>query len=122
MNIKEQYDKEMKKHDMLNFQVLLSQALNEQKKADGMEYTFHGLVGPDEANIFNINHCETDRYWRSMLQITPERYQRFDMPQFDECRNAYTKPMPPRSISILDSLHKKETYFPAAAGEAGGDE
>ena len=119
------YDKDLKKHDMLNFGVYLAHGLNEKKKAEGIEQTFHGLVGPDEANIFNLNHCETDRFWRAMWQITPERYQRFDIPQFDECRNAYQKPKPPRSISILDSLYKKEAFMgPPVQAEAaeGGDE
>ena len=83
------YEKDLKKHDMINFGIHLAHGLHEQKKQMGIENTFHGLVGPDEANIFNLNHCETDRFWRAMWQITPERYQKMDIPQFDECRNAY---------------------------------
>ena len=111
------YEKDIKKHDMINFGIHLAHGLHEKKKEMGIEYTFHGLVGPNEANIFSLNHCETDRFWRAMWQITPERYQKMDIPQFDECRNAYQKPRAPRSISILDSLHKREAFMTADAGE-----
>ena len=75
-----------------------------------MEYVFHGVTGPPEANIFNMPHCETDRFWRKMWSVTPERYWRHDIPLFDECRNAYIKPKPPVSISILEHLHKRSDY------------
>ena len=35
-------------------------------------YTFHGMAGAP--NIFQFPHCETDRFWRKQLAVTPERY------------------------------------------------
>ena len=75
-----------------------------------MSYIFHGITGARGANIFNMPHCETDRFWRKQLALTPERYWKYDQPLFDECRNAYMKPKKPVSISILDHLHKRSDY------------
>ena len=73
-----------------------------------MEYTFHGIGG--DKNIFAYPHCQTDRFWRASLHITPERYFREDKLNWDECRNAYTKPKPPASIDLLEHLHKFADY------------
>lgn len=68
------------------------------------EFKFHGLAG--KINIFAFPHCETDRFWRQSLALTPERYVKNDTPSFDECANAFTKPKAPVSIDILQHLHK----------------
>ena len=72
------------------------------------EFTFHGISG--EKNVFAYPHCQTDRFWRTVLALTPERYHRADAPHWDECRNAYTKPKAPASINILENLHKYSDY------------
>lgn len=69
------------------------------------EFTFHGLsIGKN--NLFAIPHCETDRFWRQSLGLTPERYVRTHDVAFDECHNAFTKPFPPVKLDVLDHLHK----------------
>jgi len=35
-------------------------------------FTFHGIAG--KQNLFHVPHCETDRFWRSSLGLTPEKY------------------------------------------------
>ena len=72
------------------------------------DFTFHGISG--KVNIFAMPHCETDRFWRKQLGITAEKYMRPDISHFDECRNAFMKPKPPVSITILDNLHKRSDY------------
>ena len=70
--------------------------------------TFHGVAG--NASLFAYPHCETDRFWRTQLSLTPERYFRDVHPNFDECRNAYMKPKAPAVIDVLDNLHKRSDY------------
>ena len=72
------------------------------------EFTFHGIAG--EPNVFMFAHCQTDRFMRQTLGLTTERYFKGESMNWDECRNAYVKPKPPASISILDSLHKYADY------------
>ena len=84
--------------------------MRDYKNDQGIDYVFHGINGTSEANIFNLPHCDTDRFWRKQLAMTPERYWKHDLPAFDECRNAYMKPKKPVSISILDHLHKFSDY------------
>ena len=72
------------------------------------EFTFHGITGAQ--NVFAFPHCQTDRFWRTALALTPERYHRQDTMHWDECRNAYTKPKPPADINLLEHLHKYSDY------------
>ena len=72
------------------------------------EFTFHGLAGKE--NVFMFPHCQTDRFWRQSLHLTPERYFGGDTPNFDECRNAYMKPKAPAKLNLLDSLQKYADY------------
>ena len=72
------------------------------------DYTFHGIGG--EKNVFAFPHCQTDRFWRQALSLTPERYHRAETLHWDECRNAYMKPKAPASIDILENLHKFADY------------
>jgi hypothetical protein len=77
-------------------------------EAEESSFTFHGLAG--KKNLFAFPHCETDRFWRSSLGLTPERYVRDNNPNFDECRNAFVKPKLPISIDLLDHLHKRSDF------------
>ena len=70
----EQVEKDIKKHGFFNYTKYLTYHLQDKKNESGMEYVFHGITGPEEANIFNMPHCETDRFWRKQLAMTPERY------------------------------------------------
>ena len=88
----------------------LSNSLAAYKQEQGIGYVFHGITGTPEGNIFDLPHCETDRFWRKQWALTPERYWKHDLPTFDECRNAYIKPKPPVSINILEHLHKKSDF------------
>ena len=45
-----------------------------------------------------------------MLAITPERYQRHENLQFDDCHNAYFKPYAPVHLDLLSNLHKKSDF------------
>jgi hypothetical protein len=72
------------------------------------EYSFHGISG--KVNIFAFPHCETDRFWRKSLALTPERYVKADTYHFDECDNAFTKPKAPIRINLLDHLHKRSDF------------
>ena len=72
------------------------------------EYVFHGLSGNN--NIFAFPHCETDRFWRRSLGLTPERYNKTDQWQFDECKNAFVTPKPPVRIDVLEHLHSAADY------------
>jgi len=71
-------------------------------------YKFYGIAG--DVNLFAFPHCETDRFWRRSLGITPEKYIRSDQSQFDECNNAYIKPKKPVSLDLLNHLHKYSDY------------
>ena len=71
-------------------------------------YTFHGIAG--DKNLFAFPHCQTDRFWRTSLSITPERYFRGETMNWDECRNAYIKPKSPAMLDVLGSLHKFADY------------
>ena len=72
------------------------------------EFKFYGIAGNE--NIFAHPHCETDRFWRKSLSLTPERYVKADNINFDECDNAFTKPKPPVNIDLLQHLHKKADF------------
>ena len=72
------------------------------------EYKFYGIAG--KVNIFAFPHCETDRFWRKSLGLTPERYYKYDSYSFDECDNAFTKPKPPVSLDLLEHLHKRADF------------
>ena len=71
-------------------------------------YKFYGIGG--KINLFAVPHCETDRWWRKALAITPERYVRNEEVQFDECNNAFMKPKKPTQTDLLDHLHKFADY------------
>ena len=62
-------------------------------------YKFYGIGG--KVNLFAFPHCETDRFWRASLGLTPERYIRSADYAFDECWNAFTKPKKPISIDLF---------------------
>lgn len=72
------------------------------------EFTFHGLAGAK--NIFGFPHCETDRFWRMSLGLTPEKYVRNQDYSFDECSNAFMKPKAPVAIDLLAHLHKRADF------------
>ena len=71
-------------------------------------YKFYGISG--DVNLFAFPHCETDRFWRASLGLTPERYIRSADYAFDECWNAFVKPKKPVSIDLLQHLHKYADY------------
>ena len=81
---------------------------SEEQQAEPYPFTFHGLTGPN--NVFAFPHCETDRYWRKSLGITPERYIKHENHQFDTCHNAFLKPRPPVKFDVLDHLHKRADF------------
>lgn len=72
------------------------------------DYKYYGISG--KVNLFAFPHCESDRFWRRSLGITPERYIRSDQYQFDECSNAFYKPKKPVSLDLLSHLHKFSDY------------
>jgi hypothetical protein len=72
------------------------------------EYKFYGISG--KVNLFAFPHCETDRFWRKSLGLTPERYLKTDDYQFDECNNAFVKLKQPVSLDLLQHLHKYADY------------
>lgn len=76
--------------------------------AEEGSYKFYGIAG--EKNLFAIPHCETDRFWRRSLAITPERYIRSNEYQFDECNNAFMKPKKPVALDLLSHLQKFADY------------
>lgn len=76
--------------------------------AEEGSYKFYGIAG--KVNLFAYPHCETDRFWRASLGLTPERYIRSADHTFDECWNAYVKPKKPISIDLLQHLHKYADY------------
>ena len=71
-------------------------------------FKFYGITGAP--NLFAYPHCETDRFWRSSLGLTPERYYKYDAVSFDECNNAFIKPKKPVFLDVLDNLHKKADF------------
>lgn len=75
---------------------------------EASSFSFHGIAG--KVNIFAFPHCETDRFWRRSLGLTPEKYMRNDQYAFDECNNVFMKPKAPIEINILQHLHKKSSF------------
>ena len=71
-------------------------------------FKFYGING--EPNLFAYPHCETDRFWRTSLGLTPERYYKHNQGAYDECRNAFIKPKKPVYLDVLDNLHKKADF------------
>lgn len=61
-------------------------------------------------SIYNFPYCETERLWRRMLLLTPERYNRMEKYYFDECDNVFMKPKRPLFLPLLDNLHKKSDF------------
>jgi hypothetical protein len=78
------------------------------EESEAPAYKFYGLAG--KTNIFAYPHCETDRFWRQSLGLTPERYYKSDYLSFDECDNAFTKPKAPVKIDLLQHLLKKADF------------
>lgn len=71
-------------------------------------FKFHGIAGA--VNIFAVPHCETDRFWRQSLGLTPERYIKGSDYAFDECHNAFSKPKKPVQLDLLEHLHKRADF------------
>ena len=109
MDYKKQ-EKEIASKGLFKYAQALTGSLSAYKQKQGIDYVFHGITGTPEANIFNLPHCETDRFWKTQLAMTPERYWKHQQTLFDECRNAYIKPKAPQTINILDHLHKRSDY------------
>jgi hypothetical protein len=75
---------------------------------EGSSFKFHGITGAH--NVFAFPHCETDRFWRKSLSLTPERYFKYDQVSFDECKNAFIKPKKPVYLDVLEHLHKRADF------------
>ena len=72
--------------------------------------TSHGLAGKE--TVFSFLHCQTDRFWRQSLHLTPERRcTDGDIMNFDgHCRNAYKEPKAPAVFNSLNHLQKYADY------------
>ncbi|CDW90806.1 UNKNOWN [Stylonychia lemnae] len=72
------------------------------------QYQLFGILGRN--SIFMVTQCDNDRHWRRMLGVNNERYQKSSTHPFDECDNAYIKPMKPVQLDLLNNLFKKSDF------------
>ena len=75
-------------------------------------YKIHGLWAGDlELDLTNHTFCESERVWRRMLLLGDDKtMMNHNGYHYNECNNAFEKPLPPFQCHMLDHLHKKADF------------
>ena len=83
--------------------------MSDEEKTGKIKYIFYGVESGD-GTLFDFSHCETDRIWRKTIGQLNDKYNDSNHWELDECRNAYVPPREPKTLDLLDNLHKFSDY------------